>query len=73
MEATGRALILAGLVLLAIGALLTFSGSSLSWLGRLPGDLRIERPGVKIYLPITTSILLSAVLSLVIYLLSKLR
>jgi hypothetical protein len=72
MEITGRALIVAGLVLVTLGILLTF-GPSVSWLGRLPGDIRVERPGFKLFVPITTSILLSAVLSLVLYLLSKLR
>jgi hypothetical protein len=45
----------------------------LSWLGRLPGDVRVERPGFRLYVPITTSLLLSAVLSLLLYVASRMR
>lgn len=56
-----------GLVLVAVGLLVQlFPG-----LGRLPGDLRIERPGFTFYFPITTCLLLSAVITLVSYLLSR--
>jgi hypothetical protein len=72
MDGIGKVLIVAGLVLVAVGALLSFT-HGLSWLGRLPGDIRIERPGVKIYIPITTSILLSVLLSVVLYVVSRMR
>jgi hypothetical protein len=63
----GRVLIVLGLVLVAVGLLVQlFPG-----LGRLPGDLRIERPGFTFYFPITTCLLLSAVITLVSYLLSR--
>ena len=71
MDGTGRFLIVAGLVLVVVGAL--FSFGALHWLGRLPGDIRVERPGMKLFVPITTCILLSMVISLVLYVLSKLR
>jgi len=62
----GRLLILAGLVLVAAGLLwplITGIG-----LGRLPGDIVIEREGLRFYFPITTMILLSLVLSAVLWL-----
>ena len=63
----GRVLIVLGLVLVAVGLLVQlFPG-----LGRLPGDLRIERPGFTFYFPITTCLLFSAVITLVSYLLSR--
>ncbi|HON39168.1 MAG: DUF2905 domain-containing protein [Desulfomonilia bacterium] len=65
-------LILFGAVLLLIGALLYFGGG-ISWLGKLPGDIRIERPGFSFYFPITTSILISIVLSLVIFIIRMFR
>ena len=71
MDGTGRFLIVTGLILVVLGAL--FSVGALHWLGRLPGDIRIERPGMKVFIPITTSILLSVVISAVLYLVSKLR
>ena len=72
MELLARALMVAGASLALIG-LLIYLGPSIPWLGRLPGDLRFERPGLRIVVPLTTCILLSAVLSVIIYLLSKLR
>ncbi|HEX2463066.1 MAG TPA: DUF2905 domain-containing protein [Thermoanaerobaculia bacterium] len=71
MDGSGRFLIVAGLILVVVGVL--FSVGALHWLGRLPGDIRIERPGTKVFIPITTSILLSVVISLVFYLVSKFR
>jgi hypothetical protein len=68
----GRWLVLAGLVLVVLGVALSLQ-PSLPWLGRLPGDLRIERPGLRLYLPLTTCLLLSLVLSGILYLLSRLR
>jgi hypothetical protein len=61
----------AGLVIVAIGAVLIVIGllawsGALSWFGRLPGDIRIERPGVRIYVPIVSMLLVSIVLSLLI-------
>jgi hypothetical protein len=65
----GVALALLGAGLLVLG-LLVWSGA-LSWFGRLPGDIRFEREGVRVYVPIISMLLLSAVLSLVFWLLRR--
>jgi DUF2905 family protein len=52
-----------GLVLLGV---LVWSGA-LSWFGRLPGDVRIERDSVHVYVPVASMLIVSAVLSLVLY------
>jgi len=58
----GRTLVVLGAALIAVGLLVQlFPG-----LGRLPGDLRIERPGFRFYFPLTTCLLLSVVLTLVL-------
>jgi H+/Cl- antiporter ClcA len=72
MQDIGKILMIVAVLLLIVGALLFFLGDKLSWLGNLPGDIRIERENVKIYIPITTMILLSVVLSAIIWLLRKL-
>jgi hypothetical protein len=72
MESLGRTLLLVGIALALLGAWLAY-GPGIPWLGKLPGDIRIERPGTRIYIPITTSILLSVVLSLMLYLVARLR
>ncbi len=58
----GLFIIAAGVLLIVVGALV-WSGA-LSWFGRLPGDIRIERPGVRIYVPLVTMLIVSVVLSL---------
>ncbi len=68
----GRFVLIVGIALVAVGVFL-MSGGSLSWLGRLPGDIRVDRPGFKLFIPITTSILLSALATGVLWLVSKLR
>lgn len=65
MSSAGPLLVVAGIVLVLVG-LLVWSGG-LSWFGRLPGDIRIERDSVRIYFPIVSMILVSVVLSLVLY------
>jgi len=64
-----KALIVAGIAILVIGLLWPWL-SKLS-LGRLPGDILVEREGFRFYLPFTTSILLSLALSQLIWLFRK--
>jgi hypothetical protein len=64
-----RALIVAGIVLLAIG--LAWPWLSKLPLGRLPGDLRIEREGFSLYFPLASGLLISAVISLILWWLRK--
>jgi len=66
----GRTLILGGLVLLAVGAALVW-GPRIPWLGRLPGDIVIERPGFRFYFPLATCLLLSLLVSVVLWLLRR--
>ncbi|MEI6863538.1 MAG: DUF2905 domain-containing protein [Candidatus Omnitrophota bacterium] len=66
----GKVLIFAGIALILIGALVTFSGKML-WLGKLPGDISIQKNGFSLYFPITTSIIISVVLSLILMLIRK--
>lgn len=69
---TGKILIFMALILLLIGLVLYFGGDKLNWLGKLPGDIRIEKEHFNVYIPITTMILISVVLSLVLYIAKKL-
>ena len=65
----GRWLIILGVVLVVAGLLWPWLGKL--GLGRLPGDIVIERENFRLYLPITTSILVSIVLSLILWLLNR--
>jgi hypothetical protein len=69
LEPLGRSLVVLGIVLAAIAVLLL--GPRVPLLGRLPGDIRIERDGLTIYLPIATMLIVSVVLSVVLSLLSR--
>lgn len=64
-----RALILFGLVLVVVGLLWPYIGKL--GLGRLPGDIVVERPGYSFYFPLMTSLLLSVVVSLVLWLVDR--
>ncbi len=64
-----RLLIVLGVVLVVVGLLWPWIGKL--GLGRLPGDIRIEREGFHFYLPITTGIVISLVISLILWLLRK--
>ncbi|WP_305882418.1 DUF2905 domain-containing protein [Desulfuromonas sp. KJ2020] len=65
--APGKMLILAGLILLTAGLLITY-GPKIPLLGKLPGDIRIERENFTFYFPLGTSLLVSALLSLLFWL-----
>jgi hypothetical protein len=73
MNDLGRLLIGLGFVLLIAGGLLLLLGRTGVPLGRLPGDISYRGKNLSVYIPLGTSILLSVVLSLVFYLLSRFR
>ncbi len=65
MEHVARYLIIFGVVLVAIGGVLLLSGK-LPWLGRLPGDFAYKGKRVTFYFPLTTSIILSIILTVLL-------
>ncbi|SIN69043.1 Protein of unknown function [Sulfurivirga caldicuralii] len=62
----GKLFIMLGLFLLAIGILLQWAPQLLSWFGRLPGDIDIQTEHTRIFIPITSMIVVSIVLSLIL-------
>jgi H+/Cl- antiporter ClcA len=71
MNQTGKILIVAGIVLVVAGLILYFAGDKLNWLGRLPGDIRIEKGNTRFYFPVTTMIVLSALLSFILWVIRR--
>ncbi len=65
MEHVARYLIIFGIVLVALGGVLLLAGN-LPWLGRLPGDFAFKGKRVTFYFPLTTSIILSIVLTVLL-------
>ena len=70
MEA-GKVLIYAGLFLLLLGLVLLYFPKLFAWFGHLPGDIRMEREGLRVYIPIASSLLLSLILTLLLNLLRR--
>jgi len=68
---TGLYLLVIGGVIVVAGLLIYFFHDKLHWICHLPGDIRIERENFRMYIPITTMLVLSALLSLVLYLVRK--
>jgi hypothetical protein len=65
----GPVIVAAGVALVVLG-LLVWSGA-LAWFGRLPGDIRIERDTVRVYIPIVSMLIVSAVLSLLLFIVRR--
>lgn len=65
MPEIGRLLVIVGIAIALLGAAI-WTGLGTGWLGRLPGDIRIERGNSAFYFPIVTCIILSIVLSLIV-------
>jgi len=71
MPHLGKIIIIAGIILIIAGIVIYFAGNKLGWIGHLPGDIRVEKENVRFYFPITTMILLSVVLSLILWIIRK--
>jgi len=70
MTELGKLLVIVGLLVAAVGALM-WSGIGRTWLGRLPGDIHYSRGPFSFYFPVVTCLLISAVLTLLLWLFRK--
>ncbi|HRO70123.1 MAG TPA: DUF2905 domain-containing protein [Chitinophagaceae bacterium] len=68
---TGKWIIAAGVLIVVAGVIIYFFYDKLNWIGRLPGDIRVERENFKFYFPITTMILFSVLISMIIQLIKR--
>lgn len=73
MENVGKIIFSTGVVLIIVGLVVWLFADKLGWLGNLPGDIKIERPGFSLYVPITTMLLISLGLSFVMWLVNRLK
>jgi hypothetical protein len=71
MKEIGKLLMLGGGILLLAGFFVWIGGDKLKWFGNLPGDIHLKRPGFSLYVPLTSMILLSIVLSVIIWVFRK--
>ena len=66
MGELGKFLLIIGIVLVILGVIFSL-GSRIPWLGHLPGDFTLRRGSLTVYFPLTTCLLISVILSLVLY------
>jgi hypothetical protein len=71
-QQTGKYLLVAGILIVIVGLLIYFFHPYFKWIGRLPGDIRIERQNFKFYFPITTMIIFSLIATLLFSIFKKL-
>lgn len=69
-SALGKILIFFGIIMIVVGGLFMF-GSKIPFIGRVPGDIAIQKKNFSFYFPITSSIIISIILSFLMWLLSK--
>ena len=67
----GKIIIIAGFIIVAIGIIIYFFSNKLHWIGRLPGDIKIEKENFRFYFPITTMIIGSILLTLIIRIIKR--
>lgn len=68
---TGKWIIAAGVIIVITGVLIYFFYDKLNWLGKLPGDIRIERENFRFYFPVVTMVIISIVLTILINIFKK--
>lgn len=68
---TGKWVIGIGVIIILVGIIIYFFHDKLNWIGRLPGDIRIEKENFRFYFPITTMILISLFGTFIIWLIRK--
>ena len=68
---TGKYIIITGVLIVLLGVLIYFFHDKLNWIGRLPGDIRIEKQNFKFYFPITTMIIFTVVITIIVQLIKR--
>ncbi|HEX9651464.1 MAG TPA: DUF2905 domain-containing protein [Cyclobacteriaceae bacterium] len=72
MMKMGKLFIISGVILIVVGVIITLLPKN-SVIGRLPGDIIIERENFKFYIPVTTGIIISIILTIILYVISRFR
>jgi H+/Cl- antiporter ClcA len=66
-----RWIITAGFILIVIGAILHFAPWLINWFGKLPGDIHVESERFRIFIPITSMVLISIIITVLMYLFTR--
>lgn len=73
MQQTAKYLIIIGIVMVLIGVIIYFFGDKLHWFGNLPGDIKIRKEHFRFYAPITSMVLISTLITLILWIIHKIR
>jgi magnesium-transporting ATPase (P-type) len=65
-QQTGKYILIVGVIIVVAGILIYFFHDYFKWIGRLPGDLRIEKENFRLYFPLTTMIIFSLAITIII-------
>lgn len=65
-QQTGKYILIAGIVIVVIGILVYFFHDYFKWIGRLPGDIRVEKENFRFYFPLATMIIFSLLLTILV-------
>ncbi|MGK2860325.1 MAG: DUF2905 domain-containing protein [Chitinophagaceae bacterium] len=68
---TGKWIMVIGLLILITGGLIYFFHDKLNWIGRLPGDIRVEKENFRFYFPLMTMIIISVLVTVVIHIIKR--
>ncbi len=71
MHQTGKILMFAGILLIAVGLLLYFIPTIFRWFGHLPGDIRIKNENFSLFVPITSMLIISFAISFLLWIIRK--
>jgi Protein of unknown function (DUF2905) len=71
-QQTGKYIIIAGLCIVVTGVLIYFFHGYFKWLGKLPGDIRVEKGNFRFYFPIVTMLVISIALTIIINIIKRL-
>lgn len=71
MQPVGKIIVFLGLAIALVGLVIWLFGNKLNWFGHLPGDIRIEKPNFRFYAPIVSMVLVSILLSLVLWVIRR--
>lgn len=71
MNSFGKYVIVAGVIIVVLGTIIYFFSDKLHWVGRLPGDIRVEKDNFRFYFPVTTMIIASILLTIIIQIIKR--
>ncbi|MFA5783182.1 MAG: DUF2905 domain-containing protein [Bacteroidales bacterium] len=71
MQNTGKIIVIIGIIVIIVGIVIWLFGDKFNWFGNLPGDIKVKKENFSFYFPFVSMIILSIVISLIVWLIRK--